>query len=198
MSKHLLFSARTALAVLVALTTCLAARAAQAEWNLPTLMQQLAQHPSGRAKFTETRTLAVLTEPVVSTGELVFSPPDRLEKHTLKPASESLVVSGNDLVVTQGGKQRALRLPQYPQVLAFVEALRGTLVGNQALLQAHYALALSGTESAWQLVLTPLDDQLRRQVSQITVHGARNQVLRVQTLQADGDKSLITIEPAAR
>ena len=169
-----------------------------AEWDVAQLMQQLSQHPAGRAQFTETKTLALLKQPVVSSGELVYSPPDRLEKHTVKPKPESLMIMGNDLTVIRDGTRRELRLPQFPEVLAFVEALRGTLVGNQALLQSHYALALTGNERAWLLVLKPLDERMQRWVQEIRVTGAHNVVSAVETLQADGDKSLITIKPIAR
>ena len=171
---------------------------AWADWDVPALMQQLAKHPTGRAKFMETKTLAVLDQPVVSTGELVYSPPDRLEKHTLKPVPESLVIRGNDLTVTRDGVKRQLRLPQYPEVLAFVEALRGTLVGSRSLLEQHYALTLSGTESDWRLSLTPLDDRMKRWVKVIKVSGSDKGVNTVETLQADGDKSVITVTPDAR
>ena len=171
---------------------------AWADWDIPALMQQLAKQPSGRAKFTETKTLAVLDRPVVSTGELIYSPPDRLEKHTLKPTPESLVINGNDLTVVRDGVKRQLRLPQYPEILAFVEALRGTLVGNRTLLEQHYALSLSGTERNWRLALTPLDERTRRWVKQIRVTGSDQGVGTVETLQADGDKSLISVTPDAR
>ena len=169
-----------------------------ADWDIPALMQQLAKHPSGRATFTETKTLRVLDQPVVSSGELIYSPPDRLEKNTLKPTRESLVIRGNDLTVERDGVKRQLRLPQYPEILAFVEALRGTLVGNRTLLEQHYALSLAGTEQDWRLALTPLDDRMRRWVKQIKVTGSDKGVSTVETLQADGDKSVIAITPDAR
>ena len=79
------------LAVAVAATaaiTALAATPAQPAdtapaWNLDRLMSTLAQHKSGRATFTETKTLSIATQPVESSGELVFVAPDHLEKHTL-------------------------------------------------------------------------------------------------------------------
>ena len=172
--------------------------AVAAPWDLSALMQLLAKHPSGRVQFTETKTLSVLDKPVVSTGELVYQPPDRLEKHTLKPKPESLVIEGDRLTVTRDGVKRELRLSQYPEALAFIEALRGTLVGNHKLLQQHYALALRGSEQNWQLILTPSDERMFRWVRQINVSGSGNAVTAVETLQADGDKSLITVGPAAR
>lgn len=182
-------------AVILSLGFC---TSAFADWDIPALMQQLAKHPSGRATFTETKTIGVLDQPVVSSGELIYSPPDRLEKTTLKPIRESLVVRGNDLTVERDGTKRQLRLPQYPEILAFVEALRGTLVGNRTLLEQHYALSLAGTERDWRLALTPLDDRVRRWVKQIKVTGSDKGVTTVETLQADGDKSVIAITPDAR
>ena len=182
-------------AIILSLGFC---TSAFADWDIPALMQQLAKHPSERATFTETKTIGVLDQPVVSSGELIYSPPDRLEKTTLKPIRESLVVRGNDLTVERDGTKRQLRLPQYPEILAFVEALRGTLVGNRTLLEQHYALSLAGTERDWRLALTPLDDRMRRWVKQIKVTGSDKGVTTVETLQADGDKSVIAITPDAR
>ena len=82
---------------------------------------------------------------MVSSGELLYSPPDRLEKHTLQPEAESMIINGKNLTLVQGGQRRELRLPQYPEVEALVAALRGALAGSQALLQSHYALALAGS-----------------------------------------------------
>jgi hypothetical protein len=83
-------------------------------------------------------------------------------------------------------------------VLAFIEGLRGTLVGNQALLQQHYGVTVSGSERDWRMVLTPLDERMLRWVKLITVSGSGNTVMSVETLQSDGDKSVISVTPAAR
>ena len=169
---------------------------AAAGWGVPRLMQLLARHPAGRASFTETKRLALLDAPVVSSGELLYQPPDRLEKHTLQPLAESLLIQGQRLTIVQGGQRREVDLAQYPQALAFVQALRGTLVGNLQLLQSHYQMTLTGSESAWQLKLTPLDEAMLRWVRHVTVQGAHNVVSSVLTQQADGDSSLVAIRPA--
>ena len=64
---------------LVALLLLITSASAWAEWNVASLMQQLARHPAGQARFTETKKLSVLDAPVVSSGRLIYSPPDRLE-----------------------------------------------------------------------------------------------------------------------
>ena len=59
------------------------------------LMSTLAQRKSGRVRFTETKYLAMLAKPVQSSGELVFTAPDHLEKRTVSPKAESMVLDGD-------------------------------------------------------------------------------------------------------
>lgn len=174
--------------------TLVAITPAWAEWNVDALMQQLARHPTGQARFTETKTIAMLDAPVVSSGTLFYGPPNRLEKNTLKPKPESLVLERERLTVVRESKKHELRLNQYPEVASIVEAIRGTLMGNQALLRQYYGLQLSGSEANWRLVLTPADERTQRWVTQILISGKRNLITTIETLQADGDKSVMTIE----
>ena len=167
---------------------------AAAEWNVAALMQQLARHPAGHARFTETKTIALLDAPVVSSGRLVFSPPDRLEKTTLQPKAESLIVEGNQVTMVRDGRKREMNLQQIPEALGIIEGIRGTLVGNEALLRRHYDLRLVGTEQNWRLALIPRDERMARWVRQITVNGQRNVVSSIETLQTDGDSSVLRIE----
>ena len=165
-----------------------------ANWNIDALMKQLSQHPGGSARFTETKKLSVLDTPVVSSGTLHFSPPDRLEKNTLLPKPESMVLERDRLTLVREGKKREIRLQQYPEAMGIVEAIRSTLLGNQSVLRQHYALQLQGTEANWRLVLTPSEERTSRWITQILISGKSNQVTTVETLQADGDRSVMAIE----
>ncbi|HPK31382.1 MAG: outer membrane lipoprotein carrier protein LolA [Ottowia sp.] len=180
------------MAVLALAATAMPALAA---WDVASLMAALGKHPAGKARFTETKTLSVLNAPVVSTGELVYSPPDRLEKNTLTPKPESLVVEHDNLVMVRDGRRRELRLQQYPEVLSIVEAVRGTLIGNRGLLEQYYALDLAGSQQGWQLTLKPLDERMKRWVRQIAVVGKAGEITSIETQQMDGDKSVLLIEP---
>jgi len=48
-------------------------------------MQLLAQSRSAHASFVETKSIAMLDKPVISSGELFYTAPDHLEKRTLNP-----------------------------------------------------------------------------------------------------------------
>jgi hypothetical protein len=67
-----------------------------ADWDIDQLMRGLAQNRSGHARFVEKKSIAMLDRPVESSGDLLFTAPDRLEKHTFKPKPETMVVSGDN------------------------------------------------------------------------------------------------------
>jgi len=171
------------------------ALALAADWNIDSLMRGLARHEGGRAKFVETKTIALLDKPVVSSGELNYVPPARLEKRTLKPKQEFMVLDGDNLRLERGKQVLSIRLSEQPEALAFVDSLRGTLAGDKAALEKNYKLRLSGSEEKWTLDLLPDDQRIAAFVVRITFGGSKNRVEWIRYLQADGDSAAMTIEP---
>ncbi|WP_143279693.1 outer membrane lipoprotein carrier protein LolA [Burkholderia cenocepacia] len=166
-------------------------------WTLDRLMSTLAQHKSGRATFTETKTLSIATQPIESSGELVFVAPDHLEKHTLRPTPEHLVVDGDMLTVERNNRKYTLALARYPELGAFIDSIRATLAGNRFALEQVYKVALAGRGDDWTLTLTPLDSRMLKVVSTITLDGTRDVLRSVAIRQADGDRSVMRLQPVA-
>lgn len=183
-------------AVLAAGLALALSSALAADWDLQQLMDSLARHKSGRATFVETRRLAVLNKPIESSGELIYIAPDKLEKRTLKPRPESMIVDGDALAVERGNRKYQVQLQAYPELAAFIDSIRGTLAGDRKALERSYQLAMSGTAENWVLQLTPLDERMKAVVQRIRIAGVRDQVNSIDILQADGDSSLMVIEPS--
>lgn len=182
-----------AIGVLPWLTFC-ALSAQAAGWDIDTLMRGLAKHEGGRARFVETKTIALLDKPVIATGELNYVPPARLEKRTLTPRQELMVLDGDNLRLERGKQVFTIRLSDQPEALAFVDSLRGTLAGDKAALEKNYKLRLSGSEQKWTLDLLPDDQRIAAFVVRITFGGTKNRVEWIRYLQADGDSAVMTIE----
>lgn len=170
---------------------------AAAAFDLGQLMSELASHKGGRARFVETKYLAVLDKPVVATGELRYTPPDRMEKRTLTPYPETLVLDKDVVSITRDQRKLSIRLETQPEAMAFVDSIRGLLAGDQAALEKSYLLHLSGSPQKWVLNLLPSDQRIAAVVLRITVSGSGNQVRSIEYLQADGDRTVLTIEPIA-
>lgn len=188
---------RRALLAIAALAATLHAGAAD-EWNVNRLFGMLAKERPGRVKFEERKHLAVLDRPVESSGELSFVPPHTLEKRTLSPRPERVVIDRERLTIERGGKTYSMGLLENPAVAVLVESIRSTLAGDLASLTRTYSAGLEGDAAAWRLKLRPLDPSLATLVERVEIAGSHAQVRRVEIFQADGDRSVMSLAPAPR
>ena len=189
---------RTVIAGFLALLLTALPAGAAGEWNVAQLMELLSHNKSSEARFVERKFIALLDQPVESSGELSYVAPDRLEKRTLKPKPESMVLEGGVLTLERSGRKRSLPLADYPEIGAFVDSIRGTLAGDHEALQRAYGLSLEGDAARWTLILTPSEPRMAQIVQKIRIGGSRGEVSSVEILQADGDRSLMSIQKTGR
>ena len=161
------------------------------------LMQMLAADKASRADFVEKKYLASLDRPLESSGELVYVAPSRLEKRTVKPKPEVLVIDGDTLTVERNGATRSISLASYPEVAAFTDSLRATLAGDLDALARDYRVQVDGSRARWRLTLLPSDPKIAALVSRVTVSGRDRRVEQIEVLQADGNRSVTTLTPIA-
>jgi Outer membrane lipoprotein carrier protein LolA-like len=165
--------------------------------ELDALMSLLAQRQHGHVQFVEQQFLSVLDHPLESSGEMRYDAPDRLEKRTLEPRPETLVLAGGVLTVDRGKSHRVVDLHAYPQAQPFIESVRATLAGDRDALEKLFTLEFDGSLARWTLTLVPKDAKVKRSVAQVRIDGAQDQLLKVEIRQSDGDRSLMTLRPAA-
>lgn len=165
-----------------------------AAYSVDQLMADLAQNKGGRARFVEKSFVALLDKPLVASGEMLYTPPDRLEKRTLLPKPESMVLDKDTLIVERDKRRMSINVSSRPEAQAFVESIRSTLSGNRQALEAHYRLELQGERTAWTLTLLPTEPEIAALLQRVTVSGSQKRVQRIEYLQADGDRSELSIE----
>jgi hypothetical protein len=161
--------------------------------DLDALMGVLAQRKHGHVTFVEEHFLAVLDRPVESSGELLYDAPDRLEKRTLKPKPETLVLEHGVITARRGRHTYVLNLGDYPQIVPLIDGIRATLAGDRASLEHIFKVQLEGSLEQWKLLLVPSDSTVARTVKQIRIEGAGDAIHSVEIQQADNDRSLMTI-----
>jgi hypothetical protein len=160
-------------------------------------MRMLAGVPESSASFAEVKVLAMLNRPLRATGRLLYRRPAHLEKITLEPQPESLVVDGNRLTLTEASEApRVINLDGEPAIRAMVDAIRGTLSGDLPALRRSYTVTMDGDVPDWQLTLTPTDPGVARLVTRTIIAGAGTEVRLVQTMQTNGDEMRMSIIPS--
>jgi len=180
--------------VIVTLLLALASAGASA-FDLTELMALLSQKRGGEGTFVEQRFVKGLDQPLRASGTIGFVAPDRFTRNTLEPRVDSLVVEGNSVTMKRGGRTRSLALDSIPELSAIVEAVRGTVTGNATSLQRYFKPAIGGNPEDWILDLTPIEVKLYNIVRIVRITGRRSDVLGVEVQLADGDRSVMVIEP---
>ena len=175
-----------------------AAETPEASWSIEQLMQRLAQVKSAKATFVERKHLRILSAPLETSGTLVYTAPGYLEKQTLTPKPESLVLDKDTLTFEDKtrNRRRTLRLQEFPVIWAFVESIRSTLAGDLQSLNRFYRVGLEGGELDWRLTLDPREAGTQRMVNQIRIAGSRTSVRSIEIVEAEGDRSVMTVTEA--
>ncbi len=176
----------------------LAAQTAPA-FDLSSLLSMIARIGPSNATFHERKFLRELDAPVDSSGELHFDPPATLELRTLQPRIETMRVDGQTLTLSRGRLQRTLQLAEHPEIAIYVEPIRAALAGDRTALERGFLTELSGEPANWKLRLTPKTSAAAApaQVESLQLSGRDAQVRQVEVRLADGDYSVMNIEPAA-
>lgn len=179
-------------AILMAL---LGAAASARALQLADVMGLLAQRRHVEATFTEERFISGFDQPLRASGTLSFSAPNDFTRRTLQPSSEAMIVEGQRVTLERGGRVRRLGLDDIPEVAALVAAVRGTLSGDAATLRHYFEPTVSGSTANWSIRLKPLEQRLRDAVQQLRIDGDGSEVRSVEVVLADGDRSVMHIEP---
>lgn len=161
--------------------------------DLQELMRLLAARRHGQVDFVEQHFLAVLKRPVESFGVMTYDAPRRLEKRTVEPRPERLVLDGDELTVERKGRTHVLELSAYPTLAPFIESLRATLAGDLPALERAFNVDFAGNLERWMLTLSPRDPKVSRIVSRVRIDGSRDVLSRVEIVEANGDRSLMTL-----
>lgn len=166
--------------------------------GIAAVMRLLGAQTHRRSTFREQQDLAVLERPLISTGELIYDAPGRLEERVITPHREVLVAQGDRLSVERGGRRRVLELARAKGLAALIGSLRATLAGDDVALQRDFRVDFSGDVSRWTLRLTPRSAALARHVTAIRIDGARGELRRVVIRAQNGDSSVMRLADPAR
>ena len=163
------------------------------------LQQDIEGAPDGRIAGNTARTVRTSAyrsdDQITEIDGATFGAPDLFEKKTLEPAADLMRVDGDRLYMEKDGRKYRLLLSKQPQAAAFVDAIAGLLKGDAGTLERNYDYQLEGKASKWTLTLVPKDKKVRDIVSKIVATGDQQQLKSIEYLQADGDRSVMVVEP---
>lgn len=159
------------------------------------LMEKLAAVRVSGGRFTERKYLSILSEPLILRGTVLYEAPDYVKKEYDDPYRERFEVRGDHLTIEfADGRRRDLSIDEHPVLRAFVESYRSTLSGDLETLGSFFEIELTGPLDDWELRLRPLRKDLGDFLSAVVMRGRGDAIYSVETLEANGDRSVMTLD----
>ncbi|MBC7170985.1 MAG: outer membrane lipoprotein carrier protein LolA [Polyangiaceae bacterium] len=148
--------------------------------------------PGLSAEFREEKAIAMLREPVVSTGRLYFSPPALLARHILSPTPSSMVLDGSTLSYGDARSAEAMDLDANPAARALVDVFRAVLAGDREALLRSFEASVTEESGGWRMRLRPKDRSVQRILTSIELTGSGVVLRTIDVHEASGDVSRTT------
>ena len=180
-----------AVAVFTMLPLALGAQAPRDEVMPAEILQRVSAAVIPQLEFREVRTARLLKAPLVSRGRLRYQLGGRLERETLHPVAELVVIDGMQVKIERAGTTTELTLIAGTPQVALVQALRAVLGGQMKELDAVYRATAEGSLDRWTLQLEPREAS--GVVRAIRLSGSDGLVGEIEVLERNGDKTVTTL-----
>lgn len=179
----------TALAGVLALSSC-----AVQGVTLDQLQQRFSLQPVVRADFSQSRAIAGIAKPLVSSGQLVIARDKGLWWHQARPFALTLVLDDKRMVqVINGQPPQIVTAESNPQMFQFNHLLRALFQADRRVLEQNFATDFTDLGNArWRLVLTPKTTPLDKLFHTITLTG-RDYLEGIELNDRQGDLTTIAL-----
>jgi outer membrane lipoprotein-sorting protein len=175
------------------LLVSVSAVAAAPDPQLDLVFAALAQRTHSHALYTEQVDSPLFTHPLHSSGSLSFDAPDRLEKKTLEPKPQDLIVEGDVITIVRGAHATSMRLSDNPQLSPLLNGIRAVLAGDRAALEKNFQLSAKASGSGWTLSLQPLASERKPTYKSIQIQGTDGTVQSVTLDRLTGERTTMTL-----
>lgn len=138
--------------------------------------------------FTEEKRIAVLRQPLMSSGQLIFIPTQGLYRQLQHPFMQELFITPNAIHQRNaGGDTKVLDLEKLPPARAFVGAFLALFAGSWDALRTHFAVYFTQDKQQWQLGLKPINEAMTQVISCLVLEGEQARLLALWVQETNGD-----------
>jgi outer membrane lipoprotein-sorting protein len=156
--------------------------------DIDALLAGLSKAPGLFARFREEKHVTLLQQPLVSEGNLYFTPPARFARHTEKPIASTMIIDGNQLQFGNADSQESMNLGTNPVARLFADAFVMLLSGNRAGLEKIFKMQLTPKAGGeWKLVLTPRVAPMDKMIKEMELRGRGLNLNELDVREASGD-----------
>lgn len=159
------------------------------------LMKKAGEMKEFSAKFRQVRKVALLTDEVVSAGEIQYRNDGRIMWRYTSPKKQQIAFSAKDIRITEGTQTRIMALDENPYLGQLKDLLMGLMSGKQLDADGRFAVkAVKNDAKFITLSMTPVQRQLKKFISEVTITftAPDSTVSEVVMKEPDGSSTTIT------
>lgn len=166
-----------ALLVAATLPTAQAETPVESGW----VLSKIARPAPMRTRFVEIRSSDYLKTPMRIFGE--YSRPDNstLVRKVTSPYAEVTQLSGSSATITRGGKSRTFSLTRVPELANMQSSFGALLRGDESSVRRDFDIKSKGTREKWNLLMTPKNAALAKQIASINLYGSGAELRCIET-----------------
>ncbi|RJX30792.1 MAG: outer membrane lipoprotein carrier protein LolA [Oxalobacter sp.] len=148
---------------------------------------QIAKHSVVHADFTQTKRMAALKRPLVTSGHLVYVRDHGVLWQIEKPFRIAYLLTGEKIVeINADGSRRERGQREVPGLAQIGRVFQAMLGADNAVLHEYFEASALGAERKWEITLKPRHPQIAQFLVQLQLSGGRF-VDAIRTTEAGGD-----------
>ena len=152
---------------------------------------QIEQYPIVRAEFTQTKHMAALKRPLVTSGRLVFSREHGVAWKIEHPYSVTYLLSDERMVeIGADGTRKERGQREVPGLAQIGRVFHAMLGANTATLHEYFEVIAHSSAKKWSIDLKPRQPQIAKFIASLHITGDRF-VESIRIVEAGGDTTTI-------
>ena len=163
---------------------------------MATLTQAAASMQTMQCRFVQRKTMAMLAEPSVSEGSMLYAAPDKMRWEYTTPYSFALIVNGEQLVRVTEGQSEVMDAKQSRMYKGMSDLIIGSASGKKLFDTSVFDIQLYDDGSLWRAVMLPLRKDMKRMFAKLVFRFDKKTgvISSVEFEESKGDVTLIQFE----
>lgn len=143
-----------------------------------------------RGNFTQSRKIALLEQPLQSSGKFMLSDKGLYWRQD-KPLASVMIADGERLLQqVDGGSLQAIDVAKNPMVMTFSTSFLSIFNGSEAELRSHFSVEFLDGEDSWSIQLTPTEYPMSEAIETINLRG-REYIEELTVISRSSEKTTI-------
>lgn len=160
---------------------------------LESLSRKSASITSFTCQFRQVREVAILSEPAVSTGEMVYRNDGQVMWRYAEPERYQMAFTGKDIRISGDKGTRVLSYSDNPSLSQLRDILLGIMRGDQLADSGRFEMAVSRSDKVIRVRMVPLKRQLKRFFTELELTFTPEDLLVSSFMMKDKDGGTTTL-----